>query len=206
LLSGGSAAVAAGRFAVQFAKPDTEHLFEVADGQPGYFTSAQAAEAGYARSTHTYHVKMGNWVRERRGIYRLRRYPMSENGQLVLWSLWSRDRSGKPQGVYSHLTALALKELSDANPARLDLTVPRDFRRGSDIPKILVLHKAQLTPSEIIRQRGYAVTTPIRAISDLAGSGGVEREIIAEALIMRLESGQRESNSHSQLGRLELYH
>jgi predicted transcriptional regulator of viral defense system len=165
-----------------FTKPDTEHLFEVAEGQQGYFTSAQAAEAGYARSTHTYHVKTGNWVREHRGIYRLRRYPMSENGQLVLWSLWSRDRSGKPQGVYSHLTALALKELSDANPARLDLTVPSDFRRGSDIPKILVLHKAQLTPSEIIRERGYAVTTPIRAISDLAGFGGVERDILAEAL------------------------
>ena len=112
---------------------------------------------------------------------RLKRYPISEKGQLVLWSLWSRDRSGKPQGVYSHLTAHALKELSEANPAGLDLTVPYDFRRGSDIPKILELHKAQLTPSEIIRERGYAITTPIRAISDLAVCE-VERDIIAEAL------------------------
>ena len=72
---------------------------------------------------------------------------------------------------------IALEQgLIDRNP------VPCNFRRGSDIPKILVLHEAQLMPSEIIRERGYAVTTPIRTISDLAGSGEVERDTIAEAL------------------------
>jgi hypothetical protein len=62
------------------AKPDSEQLFDIAEAEQGYFTTAQAVEAGYARSTHTYHVNTGNWVREHRGIYRLRRYPQSEEG------------------------------------------------------------------------------------------------------------------------------
>lgn len=69
------------------AKPDAEQLFEAAEAQQGYFTTGQAVDAGYARSTHSYHVDTGNWMREHRGIYRLRRYPQSPDGQLVLWSL-----------------------------------------------------------------------------------------------------------------------
>ena len=110
------------------ANTDSEQLFEIVEAQQGYFTATQAVEAGYARSTHTYHVDAGNWLREHRGIYRLRRYPQSDDGQLVLWSLWSRNREGEPEGVYSHLTALRIKELSDASPSRLHMIVPPDFR------------------------------------------------------------------------------
>ena len=164
------------------ANTDAEQLFEIAEAQQGYFTATQAVEAGYARSTHTYHVDAGNWLREYRGIYRLRRYPQSDDGQLVLWSLWSRNRAGEPEGVYSHLTALRIKELSDANPSRLHMTVPPDFRRNGEVPRILVLHKAGLSPGEIIREHGYAVTTPMRAIMDLATSGEADRDIIKQAL------------------------
>jgi predicted transcriptional regulator of viral defense system len=164
------------------AKPDSEQLFEIAEAQQGYFTAGQAVEAGYARSTHSYHVEAGNWMRECRGIYRLRRYPQSDDGQLVLWSLWSRDRAGEPEGVYSHLTALRIKDLSDANPSRLHMTVPPDFRRNGEVPSILVLHKAKLAPGEFTRERGYAVTTPMRAIVDLAVSGEADRDIIKQAL------------------------
>ena len=164
------------------ANTDSEQLFEIAEAQQGYFTATQAVEAGYARSTHTYHVDAGNWLREYRGIYRLRRYPQSDDGQLVLWSLWSRNREGEPEGVYSHLTALRIKELSDANPSRLHMTVPPDFRRNGEVPRILVLHKAELSPPEIIREHGYAMTTPMRAIMDLATSGEADRDIIKQAL------------------------
>ena len=47
-------------------------------------------------TSSSYHVKAGNWLREHRGIYRLRQYPQTDNGHLVLWSLWSRDRHGEP--------------------------------------------------------------------------------------------------------------
>ena len=49
------------------------------------------------------------------------------------------------------------------------------------MPRILVLHKAELSPGEIIGERGYAVTTPMRAIVDLATSGEADRDIIRQA-------------------------
>ena len=150
---------------------------------------AQALETGFARSTHSYHVKAGNWVREHRGIYRLKHFPLSETGQLVLWSLWSRNRSGVPQGVYSHLTALALRDLSDANPAKLHMTVPPDFRRRGEMPRVLVLHKARLKESEIDRERGYALTRPLRSILDAAEAAQADEGMLAQALDEGLRRG-----------------
>ena len=169
--------------------PDHDQLFAIAESQNGYFTMAQALEAGFARSTHSYHVKVGNWLREHRGIYRLRQYPHTENGHLVLWSLWSRNRHGKPQGVYSHTTALALRDLSDANPAKLHMTVSPGFRRNSETPTVLVLHKSRLEPREVIRGRGYAITTAMRAILDSAASGNADISMLEQALAEGLRRG-----------------
>ena len=169
--------------------PDHDQLFAIAESQDGYFTMAQALEAGFARSTHSYHVKEGNWLREYRGIYRLRQYPQTENGHLVLWSLWSRDRHGEPQGVYSHTTALALRDLSDVNPSKLHMTVPLGFRRNSETPAVLVLHKSRLEPDEVIRERGYAVTTAMRAILDSASSGDADMDMLEQAMGEGLRRG-----------------
>lgn len=162
--------------------PDRDRLFAIAESQDGCFTMAQALEAGFSRSSHSYHVKAGNWSREQRGIYRLRQFPASETGHLVPCSLWTRNRHGEPQGVYSHTTALALRDLSDANPSKLHMTVPPGFRRNSETPPVLVLHKARLAPHEIIRERGYALTTPLRAIIDSAASGDADRGMLRDAL------------------------
>lgn len=169
--------------------PDHDHLFAIAESQDGYFTMAQALESGFARSTHSYHVKEGNWLREHRGIYRLRQYPQAENGQLVLWSLWSRDRQGEPQGVYSHTTALSLRDLSDANPSKLHMIVPPGFRRNSEAPAVLVLHKSKLAPHEVIWERGYAITTAMRAILDSAASGDADMDMLQEAVGQGLRRG-----------------
>lgn len=169
--------------------PDRDHLFAIAESQGGYFTMAQALEAGFSRSTHSYHVKEGNWLREHRGIYRLRQYPQTESGHLVLWSLWSRDLHGEPQGVYSHTTALALRDLSDANPSKLHMTVPTGFRRNSETPAVLVLHKARLEAHEVMRERGYSVTTAMRAILDSARSGDADLGMLEQALAEGLRRG-----------------
>lgn len=163
-------------------KPDHERLFKIAESQQGYFTAVEAIKSGFARSTHSYHVQSGNWIREHRGIYRLTRFPLSDERQLILWWLWSRDRGGVSQGVYSHLTALSIKELSDANPAKLHMIVPPEFRRSGEQPPILALHKARLAPAEILHERGFDITTPTRAILDAVASGDASREMIRQAL------------------------
>jgi hypothetical protein len=169
--------------------PDHEQLFAIAESQDGYFTMVQARDAGFARSTHSYHVKAGNWVREHRGIYRLRQFPATETAHLVPWALWSRDRRGEPQGVYSHTTALALRHLSDANPSKLHMTVPPGFRRNSQTPSVLVLHKTRLAPHEITRDHGFALTLPMRAIIDSAASGDADPDMLRQALAEGLRRG-----------------
>jgi predicted transcriptional regulator of viral defense system len=146
-------------------------LFEIVEGQQGYFTAKQAAEVGFRLGSQAHHVKAGNWLRVERGIYRLARFPRSMEEQYVIYSLWSRNRAGKPVGVYSHETALSIHELSDANPSRLHMTVPAGFRRTASTPKVLVLHRTRLDEREIESRQGFAVTRAIRAVADIAALG-----------------------------------
>ncbi len=46
------------------------------------------------------------------------RYPVTERSELVLWILWSRDKKGNPQGVWSRQTALDIHEISDIMPSK----------------------------------------------------------------------------------------
>jgi len=157
-------------------------LFEIADEQQGYFTAKQAADAGYLLGSQAHHVKAGNWVRVHRGIYRLARFPEAADEQLVLYSLWSRNRAGEPLGVYSHQTELSIYELSDINPSKLHMTVPVAFRRSATVPKVLVLHYATLEKNDLEQRHGFVVTRPLRAVADLAATETTSRDVVAQAL------------------------
>ena len=152
-------------------KTSEEILYQVAEGQQGLFTARQAIQAGYDERNHPYHIKSGNWIKEYRGIYRLKNFPYSPDSQLSLWSLWSCNKKGEMQGVYSHETALQIYDLSDISPFKLHITVPVDFRRNSQIPDILILHKFNLESSEWQTIAGYRVTTPTRTLFDMLCSG-----------------------------------
>jgi predicted transcriptional regulator of viral defense system len=145
-------------------------LMTIAQDQQGYFTTKQAIEAGYADNTHPYHVRAGNWERVWRGIYRMAHLPPSEDGEMMLWLLWSRGRDGKPLAAMSHQTALSLFELGDFNPAKVHMTVPPTFRRNSRLPGAVVLHRAKLAPAEVTHLRGLAVCRPLRALCDVANT------------------------------------
>ena len=162
-------------------KESAKHLFEVADAQSGYFTARQALEAGYSDRMQTYHVQAGDWEREARGIYRLRLYPNPRPDDLMLWFLWSSNRHGEPQAVYSHDTALELHELSTWVSSHLHMVVPRDFRRAT-VPNVLILHKGDLRPFETTYVRHVAVTTPVKTILDLAREDYLQRHYLIEAM------------------------
>lgn len=112
-------------------------------------SSQPSKKAGYSDSRFAYHVRKGNWIREGRRIYRLANYPLGERPDLVYWSLWSTNRQGKIQGVFSHQTALAIHELSDVMPAKYHMTVPKGFRRYHPYSENLVLYFANLLKDEI---------------------------------------------------------
>ena len=159
-------------------KSPSETLYQVAESQQGFFTARQAAQAGYDERNHPYHIKSGNWIKEYRGIYRLKNFPYSPDSQFSLWSLWSCNKKGQVQGVYSHETALQIYDLSDLSPSKLHITVPINFRRGSPIPDILVLYKNILKPSEWQTIVDYRITTPIRTLFDIVYSGGISKDFI----------------------------
>lgn len=166
-----------------------QKLFQIALLQDGFFTTKQAISAGYDTNCHAYHVKTGNWIREHRSIYRLANYPNSDRPDLMLWYLWSRNRKEEPQGVYSHETSLALRELTDVNPDKLHMTVPRGFRRNSRIPDVLVLHYGNVSLADVEHMHGVKVTTPIRTINDIINEGTLSDDLLKQAISEAINQG-----------------
>lgn len=167
-----------------------KELYRIAEAQGGYFTTKQAASLGYASNKRAYHIQAGNWLREHRGIYRLALFPESERPDLILWWLWSRDRTDRPAGVYSHQTALSLHELTDVNPSRLDMTVPPSFRRGAPVPKILRLHYGEISESEQEILFGVPVTHALRTILDVWKEGSLPKETLRQAFQQARSNGR----------------
>ncbi len=135
-------------------------LLSLAYGQAGYFTSAQALRVGYSYQAQKYHADHDNWERIDRGIYRIPDWPVGPDDAYVRWSLWSGNR-----GVVSHATALSVHGLSDIDPARIHLTVSPGFRQRDEA---LIIHVADLLESDIDQRDGWAVTTPVRTLLDVA--------------------------------------
>lgn len=155
-------------------------LLAIAARQSGYFTAAQALDAGYSYPAQGYHAKRGNWLRVDRGIYRFPEWPTGPRDDLVRWSLWSRGRA-----VVSHETALSVHELGDVDPARVHLTAPPNFRQKN--PGV-VIHRADLAPRDVQEHEGFDVTTPLRSLLDVA-AGELDLDQLAQAIAEALERG-----------------
>src|SRR5476649_1763537 len=172
--------------------PSSQRLYVSAQHQGGFFTTRQAREAGFGDNVHSYHVRSGNWIRERRGVYRLAQFPLPARPDLMIWHLWSCNRQDQPQGVFSHATALTLHDLSDAMSAKLDMTVPPGFQRMAAIPEVLRLHRARLTAHDVETIDGVRVTTPLRTLIGVPRVWWTELASVAEAMPMstKLIAGQ----------------
>lgn len=167
-------------------KDNERRLFEIADNQGGYFTAQQARSAGYYGRLQHYHRETGDWESIERGIYRLRNYPHSDREDLIRWSLWSRNRRGEPQAVFSHQTALAFHDIGDFNPARIHMTVPPGFRKK--ISGGCVIHKGVFPESDIERRAAFKVTTPLRSLFD-AYAAHAEPDLLERAVADSLSRG-----------------
>ena len=179
-----------------------KQLFEIADRQQGFFTTRQAEECCFSRSNFNLKLQSGEWIKEMRGIYRLTHYPITERPELVLWSLWSCNRKGVAQGIWSHQTALDIYELSDVMPSKMHMSVPPNFRRRSDIPRVLNLHYLDIPKSDIEIRQGYALTKPLRTLIDIIDEGKLAEDQIVQALKEALKRGlisRKELESESKL-------
>jgi predicted transcriptional regulator of viral defense system len=140
-----------------------ERLFQIAEAQAGYFTTAQAQALGIARAQLSRYVTAGKLERSQQGVYRLTPFPRVPHEDLFIAWL-----AAGPEAVISHDSALAIYELSDALPAHVHLTVPRSAsHRRPDYR----LHTSRITPAEITHYGGLQVTTVARTIADIACDG-----------------------------------
>lgn len=156
--------------------PEWDALFDVAQAHAGYFTTKQAARAGYSPQllAHYRHKRVES---VRRGIYRLIHFPASDHEDLVVLWLWSEQ-----QGVFSHETALALHDLSDILPSRVHLTLPASWRRRRlRIPSGLVLYFADIGNGDRSSFEAVPVTAPLKTLRDCIETH-VEPRLVGQAI------------------------
>src|SRR5258707_512450 len=84
--------------------------------------------------------------------------------------LWAKANRGPDEVAISHLTALSVYGISDANPDRIHITVPRSTRLRRQQPKGVVVHQEVITRDDIQVHEGIPVTTIDRTIEDLLHS------------------------------------
>ncbi|MEQ9318389.1 MAG: type IV toxin-antitoxin system AbiEi family antitoxin domain-containing protein [Polyangiaceae bacterium] len=150
------------RTAADGSAPSWDRLWEIAAAQQGYFTVAQANEAGFSRPLLQYHLSAGKLERAGRGVFRLTRFPAGDHEDLVPLWLWAGG-----EGVFSHETALLLHDLSDALPATRHMIVPSSWEsRRIRVPKGLGLHHHDLDDDEVEWKGALTVTTPLRTVVD----------------------------------------
>jgi len=137
-------------------------LFELATDQYGFITRDQAIMAGFNRDTLIQMAKRGLVDRVGHGLYRFKAFPAGPLDAYMAAVLWPHGKTG----VLSHETALDLYGLSDANPAKIHITVPKKHRVTRTIPATYAIHHADLEPREITWREGLPVTTVERTIRD----------------------------------------
>jgi len=133
--------------------------------QHGIITAEQAVSVGVSKYALVKMAKRGRLARVSFGLYRDTAAPETKWTEYMKAVLW-------PQGVVgvlSHETALDLMDISDVNPNKIHVTVPRDHRvRRRKPPAGMILHHASLTDEEIGSIEGIPVTKAARAIRDCA--------------------------------------
>jgi predicted transcriptional regulator of viral defense system len=160
--------------------PDHQKLYEIAEEQAGYFTSAQAQIAGFSLPLLSYHTTTGRYDRIDHGLYRFVQFPGSPYEDLfVAWL-----RTG-PESVISHESALAVYELSDVLPAEVNIIVPRTASRRREGIR---LHTNQLRSDEVTRRDGLPITTVARTIADVIANG-LPTELVEQAVREALRRG-----------------
>jgi predicted transcriptional regulator of viral defense system len=164
--------------------PEWDRLYDTAATQAGFFTTRQAADAGFSDQLLLHHVRADNIRRVHRGIYRLVRFPASEHEELVVAWLWS-----DMAGVISHHTALALHDLSDVLPAQIHLTLPASWRRRRlRTPAHVLLYYTDIPPEDRAWFGAVPTTNARRTLNDCA-TAGLSPELLRQAAQQALRRG-----------------
>lgn len=161
-----------------------EDLLPLAEQNDGLVTARQARALGIRDSVLARLTQRGKLERVARGVYRIPYFPADRLSQYREAVLWARASQGPEQVALSHETALGVYGISDVNPSRVHLTVPKDARLRRRKPKWIVIHRGNLPPSDMATHEGLPVTTVAKSVLDVmeaTGRLGVARQAIKDA-------------------------
>ena len=174
---------------------DLRGLESLALAQGGYFDRHDALSHAIRDELLQYHIRTGRFERLFPGVYRLTNAPGSPHDDLLLAWVWSNYRA-----AISHESALALYNLSDVLPSRVQMTVPPSFRRSSSPFEI---HRSQLCDDEVQSFEGVNITVPARTIVDAAAAGTGPEQIqlaVRQALDRALTTPERLRRAANRVG------
>jgi predicted transcriptional regulator of viral defense system len=181
-----------------------DELLPFAEENEGLVTAAQARSLGIKDSVLARLTQRGKLQRVARGVYRIPYFPSDRLGQYRAAILWARADSGPKKIALSHETALAVYGISDANPSRVQITVPKSARLRRRRPKWVEIHRADLRASDIVNREGLPVTTIEKAISQLleeTGRVGLARGALKDARKQGYISAEKASALTRRLNR-----
>lgn len=171
-------------------------LAEAAADKFGLLTLDDAKQVGYQPKTIVTLAERGQLERVSRGVYRVPFLPGGEMQAYMAAALWPQGAAG----VLTHETALDLWDVSDVNPAKIHITVPRAHRPQRDIPKAYIIHREDLDPADVTAIEGVPVVRLVRAIRQSAELH-VGRDLLEQAVRHGRSRGLLSANEHERLAR-----
>src|SRR5258708_5693086 len=112
-----------------------DELVTISEEHDGLVTAEQARQSGFTDSVLARMAQRGRLERTARGVYRIPHFPLGRFSQYMEAILWAKANRGPGEVAISHLTALNVYGISDANPDRIHMTVPRSARLRRQQPK-----------------------------------------------------------------------
>ena len=135
-----------------------DRLVERAAEQHGYVTTRDARELDIDPTQLRLMAARGRLERAGRGVYRVPVLPRGAHDDLAAAVAWTLGR-----GVVSHESALVLHELSDVNPSRIHLSVPRANHPRAAGGALYRMHRRELDGADITQVDGLPVAIEIGA-------------------------------------------
>lgn len=162
----------------------------------GFVTRAGALREGYSPNALRELIVRGALEKVAHGVYRMPVVPATEFDNLHLAVLWT----GVENACLSHETALAVYELGDVNPDRVNVTVPRGRRIRRSGAEGVEVHHHDLEPDQIGWFEQIPTVTPMTAIIQCIDTG-TPTYLVREALSAARDLGHITADEGERLGR-----
>jgi predicted transcriptional regulator of viral defense system len=170
-----------------------DRLVEVAAEQRGFVTPADAEGVGVNPVELRKMAARGRLVRVAHGVYRLPTFPHRQHDELMVAVLWTGRR-----GVVGGQAALALYELCDVNPRRIDVVVPVEYRpRKAGGERYRVRH-GRLGPRDVDVVDDIPVVVPAVAIAQ-AIADHIDPRLIDQAITTARRRGDIDVGDEERL-------